>query len=91
MINPMTLEQKIRNAIPELKCKETSSFINSLNFEVYFTCNKPVKYKVEYNDGSKGNRKEKLVCGIHCNSIKKWNKKLIEKTSFNPNLVVTNI
>jgi len=72
-------------------CKETSSFKDIHGDERYFTCEKPIKYKVEYNDGARGERKIKNVCGIHCNSIKKWDKRMREKTSFKPNLIITEI
>ena len=74
-----------------MECKETSSFVDRMGNIRYFTCSKPVKFKVEYNDGARGERKEKHVCGIHCNSIKKWDKRVREKTSFKPDLVITPI
>jgi hypothetical protein len=70
-----------------MKCKETTSWKDNVGYTNYSVCNKDAKFKVSFIEGT-GKPTEKNVCGIHCNSIKKWDKRLREKTSFNPNLVI---
>ena len=72
-------------------CTRTVESANSLGFPEYFPCDKPVKFKVEYIDSFRSENKNEMVCGVHCNSIKKWAKRVSKLFDFDAELKVTPI
>ena len=71
------------------QCTRTIETTDSLGMPSYFPCGNPVKFKVKYTDFINGNKKNDVVCGVHCNSIKKWAKRAHEIFDFDIKLKVT--
>jgi len=67
------------------KCKRYIEFRDHFKNIFYEICDKSVKYSCEYKD-IRGEIQKECVCGIHFNSLKKWNDKMNKKYNFNPEL-----
>ena len=69
-------------------CDKMVEFDNGVGAVDYDICGKPAKYYVEYYSlrGSKLHKDH--VCGIHCNSLKKWADRLENLTGDRPYLKI---
>ena len=75
----------------EERCTTIIECEDSLGISQYFSCGKPVRFKVRYISVITGRGTSDNLCGIHCNSLKKWAKRVSKLINFNAQLKITSL
>lgn len=70
-----------------LICGALVNNVDQVNGE-YDECGNPAKYKATYTSGTSGKRLERIVCGVHLLSIKKYRDRMKKKCDYDVGLVI---
>lgn len=61
-------------------CTRTVEWVDELGLPNYSPCGNPIKFKVRYSQVTGKGITTEYLCGVHCNSIKNWAKRVAKIT-----------
>ena len=73
------------------RCTQLVEWMNSVGFTKYDDCNRPAKFRAKYKTPEGEKKMDEFLCGIHCNSLKSWQKRYKKITGCDIKIDITQV